>query len=150
MRRPHRGGEGQDHRRCLSGGFGGQASGDRGAGEAIAFACDIIRSIRVFAQETDLDVQVRVGIHTGPVVGGVVGSRRYAYDYWGDTMNVASRVEGIAQPGGIAVSESTYLSARTAMPFSGAELHTLKGVGEVKIFRIDRASVCGEDEGPIA
>ena len=129
---------------------GGQASGDRGAGEAIAFACDIIRSIRGFAQETDLDVQVRVGIHTGPVVGGVVGSRRYAYDYWGDTMNVASRVEGIAEPGGIAVSESTYLSARTAMPFSGAEVHTLKGVGEVKIFRINRASVCGDDEGPIA
>lgn len=123
---------------------GGQASGDRGAGEAIAFGCEIIRSIRRFAEETELDVQVRVGIHTGPVVGGVVGSRRYAYDYWGDTMNVASRVEGIAEPGGIAVSEPTYLSARDAIAFSAAELHTLKGVGEVKIFRVDTATVCAQ------
>jgi class 3 adenylate cyclase len=128
---------------------GGQASGDRGASEAIHFGCEVIRAIRRFAAETGLDVRVRVGIHTGPVVGGVVGSRRYAYDYWGDTMNVASRIEGIAEPDGIAVSESTYFSARDAIDFAGAELHTLKGVGEVKVYRVDAATVCNlPDEGP--
>ena len=91
-------------------------------------------------------MRVRVGIHTGPVVGGVVGSRRYAYDYWGDTMNVASRIEGIAEPDGIAVSESTYFSARDAIDFAGAELHTLKGVGEVKVYRVDAATVCNLPE----
>ncbi len=62
----------------------GENSGRRGAGEALAFACAIIRSIRAFAQETDLDVQVRVGIHTGPVVGGVVGVRGCGFveDVW--------------------------------------------------------------------
>lgn len=128
---------------------GGQASGDRGASEAIHFGCEVIRAIRRFAAETGLDVRVRVGIHTGPVVGGVVGSRRYAYDYWGDTMNVASRIEGIAEPDGIAVSESTYFSARDAIDFAGAELHTLKGVGEVKVYRVDAATVCNlREEGP--
>lgn len=131
---------------------GGQASSDRGAGEAIAFSCDIIRSIEAYARQTGLDVQVRVGIHTGPVVGGVVGKSRYAYDYWGDTMNVASRVESIAHPGGIAVSESTYHSARDATVFAPAELHALKGVGEIKIFRVDAETVCsferGESAGP--
>ena len=128
---------------------GGQAWGDRGASEAIHFGCEVIRAIRRFAAETGLDVRVRVGIHTGPVVGGVVGSRRYAYDYWGDTMNVASRIEGIAEPDGIAVSESTYFSARDAIDFAGAELHTLKGAGEVKVYRVNTVTVCNlPDEGP--
>ena len=50
----------------------------------------------------------RIGLHTGPVVGGVVGARKFAYDIWGDTVNVAARVEAAGEPGRINVSESTY------------------------------------------
>lgn len=50
----------------------------------------------------------RIGLHTGPVVAGVVGARKFAYDIWGDTVNVASRIESQSEPGRVNISESTY------------------------------------------
>ncbi|MCA1749079.1 MAG: adenylate/guanylate cyclase domain-containing protein [Sphingomonadales bacterium] len=79
---------------------------------------------------------MRIGIHSGPVVGGVVGSSRLAYDYWGDTMNIASRLEGIAHPGGIAVSAATYYQTRAGEEFHPPETITLKGVGETEVYRL--------------
>jgi class 3 adenylate cyclase len=51
---------------------------------------------------------MRIGIHTGPVVAGVVGSRKFAYDIWGDTVNTAARVEQGSEPGKINISGATY------------------------------------------
>ncbi|MEL6358403.1 MAG: adenylate/guanylate cyclase domain-containing protein [Bacteroidota bacterium] len=52
--------------------------------------------------------EARIGLHTGPVVAGVVGVRKFAYDVWGDTVNTASRVESESAPGRVNVSETTY------------------------------------------
>ncbi len=117
---------------------GGHASCESGAHCAIRFGCDLIDLIEPYAARTKIDVKVRIGIHTGPVVGGVIGAQKLAYDYWGDTMNIASRIEGVAEPGGIAVSESTYYGACEHVDFTEPELVTLKGVGEVKIYRVIR------------
>ena len=51
---------------------------------------------------------IRIGINTGPVVAGVVGKKKFAYDIWGDSVNVASRMESNSQAGRINVSENTY------------------------------------------
>jgi class 3 adenylate cyclase len=53
-------------------------------------------------------LQLRVGVHSGPVVGGVIGTRKLAFDLWGDTVNVASRLEGLGTPGRVHVSEATW------------------------------------------
>lgn len=51
---------------------------------------------------------IRIGIHTGPVVAGVVGTKKFAYDIWGDTVNIASRLESNSEPGKINISDSTF------------------------------------------
>ena len=56
--------------------------------------------------------EVRIGINTGAIVAGVVGTRKFAYDIWGDTVNVAARMESLSEPGKVNVSQSTYLLIR--------------------------------------
>ncbi|MEL6875632.1 MAG: adenylate/guanylate cyclase domain-containing protein, partial [Pseudomonadota bacterium] len=115
---------------------GGTASSEQGAMAALAFGQELIAKMQERAAESGVDIKLRIGIHTGPVVGGVVGSNRLAYDYWGDTMNIASRIEGVADPNGIAVSSATYFECGTAHAFTRAEILTLKGVGETEIYRL--------------
>jgi class 3 adenylate cyclase len=112
---------------------GGMASRGIKAGAAIAFARDLVAEIGALAGESGIDLKLRVGAHTGPVVGGVIGSRRLAYDYWGDTMNVASRLQGAAPPNGIAVSEATYFQTKALLPYA-AQSAVLKGIGETEIY----------------
>jgi class 3 adenylate cyclase len=52
--------------------------------------------------------EIRIGIHTGPVVAGIVGIKKFAYDIWGDTVNIAARMESTSEPGRINLSECTY------------------------------------------
>ena len=52
--------------------------------------------------------EIRIGIHTGPVVAGIVGTKKFAYDIWGDTVNIAARMESNSEPGKINISQSTY------------------------------------------
>ena len=59
-------------------------------------------------REGKLSFQVRIGIHTGPVVAGVVGATKFAYDIWGDTVNTAARLESASEPGQVNVSEATF------------------------------------------
>lgn len=112
---------------------GGMASGGADAAAAVAFARDLIGELKTLSQERGIELQARVGLHVGPAVGGVIGSHRLAYDYWGDTMNVASRLQAAAPPDGIAVSEAAYLQLGAVLPFERQTI-VLKGIGETEIY----------------
>ena len=77
---------------------------------------------------------MRIGINSGPVVAGVIGTKKFAYDLWGDTVNVASRMESHAPPGGIRVAAPTYRRLRNQYDFEAGEIIAVKGKGEVQTY----------------
>ena len=92
------------------------------------------------AQKLPASWQVRIGIHVGPVIAGVVGHRKYQYDVWGDTVNTASRVEQAAAVGSVCVNKDTW--NLVAGHCSGRSLGRieLKGKGEQEIFVVNGIS----------
>ena len=78
--------------------------------------------------------QVRIGIHTGPAVAGVIGTRKFVYDVWGDTVNVASRLEASAEPNRIHVSETFANEVGNKFRLDPRGTIDLKGKGETRTY----------------
>jgi class 3 adenylate cyclase len=76
----------------------------------------------------------RIGIHTGPVVAGIIGTRKFSYDLWGDTVNIASRMESNGAPGRIHVTRAVYEVLRDEFDFEPRGLTHLKGIGDMETY----------------
>ena len=78
--------------------------------------------------------EIRVGVHTGPVVAGIVGIKKWQYDIWGDTVNIASRMESKCEPGRINLSETTYHQIKDAYPCEYRGEIEVKNRGLLKMY----------------
>jgi class 3 adenylate cyclase len=90
--------------------------------------------IQNFRREGQRPIQLRIGINTGTVVAGVIGIKKFSYDLWGDTVNVASRMESQGTPGKIQVTETTYQQLASAFQFESGQEIEVKGKGRMKTY----------------
>ncbi len=81
---------------------------------------------------------LRIGIHVGPVVAGVVGKKKYAYDIWGSTVNIASRMESNGAPGQVNISSSTYELVKDKFHCSHRGKIHAKNVGDIDMYFVER------------
>jgi adenylate cyclase len=103
--------------------------------QAIAeMALDMQASIAKFNEGRPEKFSIRIGINTGPVVAGVIGTHKFTYDLWGDTVNIASRMESQGVVGGIQVTEETYERLREYYEFEERGFIDVKGKGEMRTY----------------
>jgi len=85
--------------------------------------------------------EVRIGINTGPIVAGVVGLNKFAYDIWGDSVNVASRMETLSEPGRINISESTYQIIKDVYECEARGEVQVKNKGNMKMYFVNGTKI---------
>jgi len=108
----------------------GTSSAERVAEMGLAMIAELDR-YRTHAGER---LQIRVGMHVGPVIGGVIGIKKFIYDVWGDTVNTASRMESHGVPGRLHVSEATYERLKGAFAFEPRGEIEVKGRGRMSTY----------------
>jgi class 3 adenylate cyclase len=107
--------------------------------EAIAdLALEMRNNLKEFHEKSGQALDIRVGIHTGPAVAGVIGIKKFIYDVWGDTVNTASRMESHGIPGQIQVSEQTYEELRNKFLLKERGVIEIKGKGKMKTYLLQR------------
>jgi class 3 adenylate cyclase len=104
------------------------------AADVANMALAILDVTRRLSAEMGDDLTVRIGIHTGPAVAGVIGTRKLFYDVWGDTVNTASRMESHGSAGRIQVTEDARRALGDAFRFEKRGTVEIKGKGEMEVY----------------
>jgi adenylate cyclase len=100
-------------------------------------ALGMLGAVEEYNARAEEPLEIRIGIHTGPVVAGVIGSSKFAYDLWGDTVNTASRMESNSLPGRIHVSEAIHDLLRARYRLESRGIIEVKGKGEMKTYFLE-------------
>lgn len=122
---------------CVSGLHGQNANPSE---SAVSAALEILQvASKLSPQMTGSQpFEFRIGIHTGPVVSGVVGLHKYAYDIWGDSVNIAARMEQNSQPGRVNITGSTYFEVKDQFECEFRGLINAKNKGNIEMYFVNR------------
>jgi len=107
---------------------------------AVEFCLSAIDAVDAIAQRTGIPLRIRAGIATGAAISGVLSLKRPAYDLWGETVNLASRMEQTAEPGTIHIAETTFWRVKDRFNCVPRDLVDVKGFGPVQSFLIQHPS----------
>ncbi len=122
------------------------APNPRHAVNIVNAALQIIDYLTERNESSSIKWQIRIGIHTGKVVGGIVGTRKYIYDIFGDTINTASRMENLSEPMQVNISENAYAIIYAdqelieSVEFIERESYEVKGKGSMRMFFVRKAA----------
>ncbi|MGD1906882.1 MAG: adenylate/guanylate cyclase domain-containing protein [Leptolyngbyaceae cyanobacterium] len=106
--------------------------------EAIAeMALAMLSATSVIQTKAGEDLEIRIGINTGVVVAGVIGTKKFIYDMWGDAVNIASRMESSSKPGKIQVTAATYEKLKDEYVLERRGLVPVKGRGEMETYWLE-------------
>ncbi len=105
---------------------------------AVHMAAEMLEEVRRFNAEAGHDLELRIGLHSGHVVAGVIGRHKFAYDMWGDAVNVASRMESHGVPGRIHVSEAVAKAVGAEFGVEERGTIEIKGLGPMRTYFIGR------------
>jgi class 3 adenylate cyclase len=109
--------------------------------DTVSAALEMQRELSLLMSQKAADgkpiFEMRIGIHTGPVVAGVVGSHKFAYDIWGDTVNTAARLEQSGEPGKVNISETTYREVKNRFDCTFRGKLAAKNKGEIAMYFVE-------------
>jgi adenylate cyclase len=111
------------------------------ARKAALAALDILKYIRRRRAADPDSFQIRIGLHSGPVVAGIVGVKKFAYDIWGDTVNTAARMETGSEPGRINISGATYTLLKKEFDCEYRGKISAKNKGEIDMYFLENRSL---------
>ena len=97
-------------------------------------ALELLEAIAIINREVGSERAIRIGINSGPVVAGVIGRKKFSYDLWGSTVNLAARLESGGMPGQIHVSQSSYEALKDHFEFTERGVIHAKGVGDITTY----------------
>ena len=114
---------------------GGLPKPDNNHADSVArMALEMLDTIEQINTKTDQSLKVRIGINSGPVAAGVIGKEKFIYDLWGDTVNVASRMETFGSNSKIHVSSNTYLQLKDYYNFTKRDKINIPGKGTMQTY----------------